>query len=129
MRSLVVVDDDEDFQDLIAAEFSLDSRFSVAGVSASAEDAFEMAQANQAALVVLDDHLHGRLTGLEAARIFKDVAPQLKVILFTAYPELREAAEAEPAVDAFVLKSDSRQLLRVAQQVLGLEGEAAFPSR
>ena len=124
MRTLVVVEDDEDFQDLIAAEFSLDSRFTVAGVSATAEDAIEMAQAHKVALVVLDHYLGGRLTGLEAASKFKDVAPQLKIILFTVYPELREAAEAEPAVDAFVLKADSSQLLLVAQKVLGLAGKS-----
>ena len=123
MRTLVVVEDDEDFQDLIAAEFSLDSRFVVVGVSATAEDAFEMAYETEAALVVLDHVLAGKLTGLEAAPKFKDVAPRMKVILFTVYSELREAVSAEPAVDAFVLKTDSRQLLRVAQQVLGMDGE------
>lgn len=120
VKAIVVVEDDADFQDLIAAEFSLDSRFTVAGVSANAEDAFVMAQGNEAALIVLDQCLAGELSGIEAARKFKEVAPALKVILFTAYPEFHDAAAAEPAVDAFVLKSDSRQLLRAAQQVLGL---------
>jgi DNA-binding NtrC family response regulator len=118
VRAVVVVEDDEDVQDLIAAEFSLDSRFTVAGVSASAEDAFEMALTNEeAVLIVLDQGLAGRLTGLQAAPAFKDVAPLAKVILFTAHEELREAAAAEPAVDAFVLKTDSTDLLRVAQQM------------
>jgi len=124
MRTLVVVEDDEDFQDLIAAEFSLDSRFTVVGVSATAEDAIEMTQRNMADLIVLDNRLAGELTGLEAARRFKVMAPLSKVILFTVHGELSEAAAAEPAVDAFVLKSDSRQLLRVAQQVLGMDGSA-----
>jgi DNA-binding NarL/FixJ family response regulator len=120
VRGLVVVEDDEDVQVLIETVFSLDSRFTFAGVSATAEDAFEMVQTNEPGTVVLDHGLAGRLTGLEAAPRFKDVAPQSKIILFTAHEELREAAAAEPAVDAFVLKTDSTHLLRVAQQLLGI---------
>jgi DNA-binding NtrC family response regulator len=124
VRVLVVVEDDEDAQDLIEMVFSLDSRFTFAGVSATAEDAFEMARTNKAALIVLDHALAGELTGIEAAPRFKDVAPLSKIILFTAHEELREAATAEPAIDAFVLKTDSTHLLRVAQQVLGMSGSA-----
>ena len=124
MRVLVVVEDDEDAQDLIETVFSLDSRFILAGVSATAEDAFEMARTNKAVLIVLDHVLAGELTGIQAAPRFKDVAPQAKIILFTAHEELREAATAEPAIDAFVLKTDSTHLLRVAQQVLGMAGSA-----
>jgi DNA-binding NtrC family response regulator len=124
VRGLVVVEDDEDVQVLIETVFSLDSRFTFAGVSATAEDAFEMVQTNEPGTVVLDHGLAGRLTGLEAAPRFKDVAPQSKIILFTAHEELREAAAAEPAVDALVLKTDSTHLLRVAQQLLGMAGSA-----
>jgi DNA-binding NarL/FixJ family response regulator len=124
VRGLVVVEDDEDVQVLIENVFSLDSRFTFAGVSATAEDAFEMVQTNEPGTVVLDHGLAGRLTGLEAAPRFKEMAPQSKIILFTAHEELREAAAAEPAVDAFVLKTDSSHLLRVAQQLLGMAGSA-----
>jgi len=119
-----VVEDDKDVQLLIETAFSLDSRFTFAGVSATAEDAFEMVQTNDPGTIVLDQGLAGRLSGLEAAPRFKDVAPQSKIILFTAHEELREAAAAEPAVDAFVLMTDSTHLLRVAQQLLGLAGSA-----
>ena len=124
MRVLVVVEDDEDVQDLIETVFSLDSRFTFVGVSASAEDAFEMARTNQTGLIVLDHALAGELTGIEAAPRFKDMAPLSKIILFTAHEELRGAAMAEPAIDAFVLKTDSTHLLRVAQQVLRRSGSA-----
>jgi len=114
---MIVVEDDEDVQDLIAAQFSLDSHFIVAGVSASAEHALDMLPRDEAVLVVLDHGLSGELTGLEAAPAFKNLAPLSKVILFTSRADLREAAAAEPAVDAFVLKTDANALLLVAQQV------------
>ena len=120
----MVVEDDEDVQDLIQTVFSMDSRFTLAGVSATAEDAFKVAGTNKAELIVLDHALAGELTGIEAAPKFKEVAPQSKIILFTAHAELRQAAAAEPAIDAFVLKTDSPYLLRVAQQLLSMSGHA-----
>lgn len=112
-----MVEDDEDVQDLIAAEFSLDACFTLAGMSTSAEEAFEIVPTDEAILIVLDHGLSGELTGLTAAPAFKNLAPLSKVILFTAHAELREAATAEPAIDAFVLKTDASELLLVAQQV------------
>lgn len=117
-----MVEDDEGIQLLIEAAFSLDSRFTFAGVSATAEDAFGLVQANEPGTIVLDHGLAGRLTGLEAAPRFKEVAPESKIILFTAHEELRKAAAAEPAIDAFLLKTDSTHLLRVAQGLLGMAG-------
>jgi DNA-binding NtrC family response regulator len=117
VRALIVVEDDAEVQDLIAAEFSLDSRFPLAGMSDSAEEAFDFVPKNEAVLIVLDHRLAGELTGLDAAPAFKNLAPLSKIILFTAHAELREAAAAESAVDAFVLKTDAQELLLVAQQV------------
>jgi DNA-binding NarL/FixJ family response regulator len=124
VRGLVVVEDDEDVQLLIETAFSLDSRFDFAGVSTTAEDALEMVRTSEPGTIVLDYGLGGKLTGLEAAPRFKDVAPQSKIIFFTAHEELRQAAAAEPAIDAFVLKTESTHLLRVAQQLLGMAGSA-----
>jgi DNA-binding NtrC family response regulator len=119
VSALVVVEDDEDVQNLIAAEFAQDSHFTLAGVSATAEDAFEMVLTNEeAVLIVIDHRLAGELTGLQAAPAFKHLVPLSKVILFTAHAELREAAAAEPAVDAFVLKTEADELLSVARQLL-----------
>jgi len=118
VRAVVVVENDKDVQDLIAAEFAQDPRYTVAGVSDTAEDAFRMVLTNQeAVLIVLDHGLAGELTGLQAAPAFKHVVPDSKVILFTAHAELRDAAAAEPAVDAFVLKTDASELLGVAEEL------------
>ena len=98
----------------------MDSRFSVAEVAASAEEALEMARTTGPGLIVLDQGLAGRLTGIEAAPRFKEVAPLARIILFTAHAELRAAAADEPAIDAFLLKTDSAKLLTLAQTLTGL---------
>lgn len=119
-----MVEDDEDIQVLIETAFSLDSRFTLAGTSTTAEDAFELARTNDADLIVLDQGLAGALTGLEAAPRFKEVAPKAKIILFTARADLLVEAALEPAVDSFLLKTNAAMLLRVAQELLGTGGSA-----
>lgn len=120
MKVLIVVEDDPDVQFLIETIFAGDSRFSVAGVTASAEGALEIAQTAEPRIIVLDHGLAGTLTGLEAAPRLKELAPQAKIILFTAHAELRARAADEPTIDAFLLKTDISQLLPLAQRLAGL---------
>jgi len=106
MKVLVVVEDDPDIQFLIQTVFYLDTRFSVFGGASLAEEGLELARSSEPGLIVLDHGLTGELTGLEAAPLFKKVAPHAKIILFTAHAELQMQANNEPAVDAFLLKTD-----------------------
>ena len=119
MRVLTVVEDDPDVQFLIECVFSPDSRFQVTGMASSAEDGLELARTNEPGIIVLDHGLAGTLTGIAAAPLLKNVAPQSNIILFTADAELRRKAEAEPAIDAFLLKTESAQLLAIAQRLAG----------
>gem|GEM_PF-2721654 len=60
----------------------------------------------------------------QAAPRFKEVTPKAKIIFFTARAELREVAARVPAVDPFVLKTESSRLLRIAQELLDMAGSA-----
>jgi len=94
-------------------------------VAESAEEALESARASQPGLFVLDHGLAGALSGIDAAPRLKELVPQTKIILFTAHAELQARAEAEPAIDAFLLKTEATKLLALAQQLTGL---GALPS-
>jgi DNA-binding NarL/FixJ family response regulator len=120
MKVLVVVEDDPDVQFLVETIFSMDSRFALANVAASAEDALESVRTSEPGIIVLDHGLAGALTGLQAAPRLKELAPQAKTIMFTARAELRSRADDEPAIDAFLLKTESVQLLALAQRLTGL---------
>ena len=120
VKILVVIEDDPDVQLLIETIFSMDDRFSVAGAAASAEVAIEMARTTELGIIVLDHGLAGALTGMDAAPRLKEVAPNAKIILFTAHAELRQATADEPAIDAFLLKTDSAKLLALAQKLTGV---------
>ena len=117
---VLVVEDDPDVQFLIETVFSEDGRFFVGGVAASAEEALELARTTEPGIIILDHGLAGALTGLAAAPQFKAVAPNAKIILFTAHAELRHPAADDPAIDAFLLKTDISQLLPLAQRLAGL---------
>jgi DNA-binding NarL/FixJ family response regulator len=118
---LAVIEDDPDVQLLIESIFSMDSRFSVANAAETAEEALGAARATEPGIIVLDHGLAGPLTGLDAAPLLKELAPRTKIILFTAHAELQARAAAEPAIDAFLLKTDPTRLLPLAQQLTGLD--------
>ena len=120
-QALVVVEDDPDVQFLVESIFSMDPRFNAADVADSAEAALEWSvRTPDPGVVVLDHGLAGSLTGLAAARRIKELAPLAKIILFTAHAELKSLADEEPAIDAFLLKTDSTRLLPLAQRLTGL---------
>ena len=120
MKVLVVVEDDPDVQFLVETIFSMDCRFTLAGVVAAAEDGLEMARTSQPGIIVLDHGLSGQLTGLDGAPRLKELAPQAKIIMFTAHADLKTRADNEPAIDGFVLKTESTRLLPLAQRLTGL---------
>lgn len=124
MELLTVIEDDPDVQLLIETIFSMDSRFSAANATETAEEALESARKTEPGIIVLDHALAGSLTGLDAAPLLKELAPRAKIILFTAHAELRTRATAEPAVDAFLLKTEPGRLLSLAQRLTGLDAQS-----
>jgi DNA-binding NarL/FixJ family response regulator len=120
MKSVVIVEDDPDIQSLIETIFSMDPRFSVTGLADSAEDALELAQTSEAEVIVLDDRLAGTMTGVDAVPLFKQVAPSAKIILFTAHADLQARVVNQPHIDAFLLKTDTGELLPLAQQLTNM---------
>lgn len=120
MKSFLVVEDDTDDQLLVQALLYRDPRFTLAEVAGSAEQALELARTTKPEIVVLDQVLSGALSGIGVAPLLKELSPHTKIILFTGHAELRAKADAESAVDAFLLKTEAMQLLALAQQLTGL---------
>ena len=117
---LVVIEDDPDVQFLIEAIFSMDPRFTVDHIAASAEEALDLEPTSQPGIIVLDHGLAGPLPGLAAAPQLKERAPQAKIIMFTAHAALQARADKEPSIDAFLLKTETGELLPLAQQLTNM---------
>ena len=120
MKAVVIVEDDPDIQSLIETIFSMDPRFSVAGLAESAEAGLELVRSTKPEIIVLDDRLEGSLTGVAAVPQFKEVAPEAKIILFTAHADLQARVVNQPDIDAFLLKTDTGELLPLAQQLTNM---------
>ena len=120
MKSVVIVEDDPDIQSLISTIFSMDPRFSVAGLADSAEEAVELVRTTSPEIIVLDDRLDGSLTGVDAVPQFKAAAPGAKIILFTAHADLQARVVGQPGIDAFLLKTETGELLPLAQQLTNM---------
>jgi len=119
-KVLVVIEDDPDVQFLIEAIFSMDPRFTVTHVAASAEEALELPPTSEPGIIVLDHGLAGSLPGLAAAPLLKERAPQAKIIMFTAHAALQARANKAPSIDAFLLKTEPEKLLPLAQKLTGV---------
>jgi DNA-binding NarL/FixJ family response regulator len=120
MKAVLIVEDDPDIQSLIETIFSMDPRFEVTGLAESAEDALEMARTSKPEIIVLDDRLDGSLTGVDAVPQFKAAAPGAKIILFTAHADLQARVVGQPGIDAFLLKTETGELLPLAQQLTNM---------
>lgn len=119
-RVLVIVEDEPDMRLVLRAHLRADPRIEIEGEAADAETAIELARQMPPGVVILDHWIEGPITGLEAAPMLKAVAPDAKIILFTAF-DVSQEAEAEPAVDVFLPKSQIGQLLSTVQRLLGLD--------
>ncbi|MEO7803479.1 MAG: response regulator transcription factor [Actinomycetota bacterium] len=119
-QMLVVVEDEPDIRFLVRVTLGSDRRFEVLGEAASATEAIELARTVHPNLIILDHGLEGEMTGLEAAPLLKQAAPNAKILLFTANEHLRGEALLSPSIDAFLVKTEIRKLLAMTQELLGL---------
>lgn len=121
LKILVIVEDEPDMRMMIRAILTGDPRLEIVGEAATAQEAIEAAKSADPGLIILDHSIDGDVMGLQAAPMLKKVAPQAKILLFSAF-DMKDEARAEPAVDAFLSKADVRLLLHTVQDMLGING-------
>lgn len=117
---LVLVEDEPDMRTVIKAMLGADPRIRIVGEASTASQAIELARTVDPGLIILDHSIEGDITGLEAAPMLKEVAPNAKILLFTAY-DMRTAAQEEPAIDAYLRKDSIASLLPTVQSLLDLD--------
>jgi DNA-binding NarL/FixJ family response regulator len=126
VRVLVIVEDEPDMRMMIRAILLADQRIEIVGEAASAAEAVEVARSMDPGLVILDHSIEGDVMGLEAAPMIKQAAPNAKILLFSAF-DLKKEADASPAIDAFLGKSDVGLLLATVQWLLDLGNGGGKP--
>lgn len=120
MKVVLVVEDNDDLAMLVELQLSLDDEFQIVDRRCDVAGALEAVSGEAPDLIILDHKLEGELTGLEGSPLLKLLAPNAKIILFTASEELRLPADDEPAIDAFLLKTQMERLLPLSRRLLDL---------
>ena len=115
-RSLLIVDDDPRIRTALA-EALADAETTIR-TAEDAESALAALSAQPAGIVLTDVKMPG-MSGLDLLRILKQRAPDLDVVLMTAYDDLSAVAEAmrEGAADFLVKPLDLHQLRSLLDRV------------
>lgn len=116
----LVVEDDLDMQFLIQLTLNVDPRLRSCGAATNSTDAIALANGMGRGVIILDHFIEGQIMGLQAAPLLKAVAPDMLIILLTTH-DLTIEASREPAIDAYLRKSDIKHLLPTALRLLGFE--------
>jgi DNA-binding NarL/FixJ family response regulator len=119
----LVVEDDLDMQFLIQLKLSADPHLRFCGAATNSSDAIALALEMGRGVVILDHFIEGQIMGLQAAPLIKTVAPDMPIILLTSH-DLSVEVSREPAIDAYLRKSDLKSLLPTALRLLGIEPSA-----
>lgn len=111
-----LVEDQQQFQDVVRLLLALDPRFEVVGAATTGEEAIIAIAAASPDLVLLDFRLPG-IDGLETARQLKILRPHVKIVLVTAHTEDVLARMAKEADILGVIPKASFSLERVQKLV------------
>lgn len=84
-RTVLIVDDDEEVRHVLRLMCETEG-FEVVGEAANGVEAVPMALNHQPAFVILD-YLMPRLNGEETARMLRTIAPETKIVAFSAVLE------------------------------------------
>lgn len=87
--SLVVVDDEALFRELLARTLSAEPGLDVVGEAEDGETAISLAREKSPDVVLMDIELPGELDGIEAALQIKNERPETGVVILSAHSERR----------------------------------------
>lgn len=127
MNRILIVEDHVSMRESLAAVFSPENGFEVAGEVPSADYAELYCERLHPDLVLMDVCTEGGASGLKAAKDIRKKYPEIKIIMMTAFDEISYVPRAKAAgADGFIYKSKSLSFfLEVAQEVMA--GGSYFP--
>ncbi|MCB0346217.1 MAG: response regulator, partial [Bdellovibrionales bacterium] len=120
--SVLVVDDEEDYQRLLSeciAELGYDVR-----AAGSGRDAIDLGAAMRPDVLVSDWMLQGSIHGLHVSEILRIIDPSIRTILITGYasPDLEEEAR-RARISSFIEKPFDRVTLQAAVKRAAKKGD------
>lgn len=90
---VVIVDDDEYTRDLLEAMLDADDRFELVGVARDGRVALSLVEWLRPDVVVIDLQVRGLDDGLGAVPGFRQRAPECRIVVMSAFPDLCSLAD------------------------------------
>ena len=101
---ILVTDDSEDIRFMLRLNIEVTPGWELVGEAEDGIDAVELATRLQPDLVILDVAMP-IMDGIEAARLIKEVAPNARILFFTAFDDLDARRRMKSVeADGFVMK-------------------------
>jgi two-component system nitrate/nitrite response regulator NarL len=108
---VLVVDDHTLFRRGLIALLAGDGRFEVVAEAGDASEAHRLAAASQPDVILLDNHMPG-VSGVDALKGFKEVAPAARVLMLTVSEDERDLAAAlRGGARGYLLKTMDSEML------------------
>jgi two-component system nitrate/nitrite response regulator NarL len=119
---LMLVDDHPLFRRGLVSLLSYDERFDVVCEAGDVIEALQLAKSTSVDLILLDNHLPG-VRGVDAIASFKELDPELKVVMMTVSDDEDDLAKAlKSGAEGYLLKTaDSEQLGDTLSRVMAGE--------
>jgi DNA-binding NarL/FixJ family response regulator len=115
---VLLVEDDLTVRQVITMLLETEPDLELVGITGSAEEGIELVGSLRPDLVLLDNQLEGRLSGLDAAPAMKAAHSSTVVLLCTAL-DMEERARTDPSVDGYLRKERLVELVEVIEELLG----------
>ncbi|UCC60724.1 MAG: response regulator transcription factor [Dehalococcoidia bacterium] len=120
--SVIVVDDEALFRELLARTLSSEPGLEVVGEAEDGETAISLAREKNPDVVLMDIELPGELDGIEAALQIKNEKPEMGVVILSAHSERRYVTSLpldEIQGWAYLLKQTVPDLATVVRAIQG----------
>lgn len=110
-QCILIVDDHKMIRRILRSFLEDDAGLHVCGEAVDGYDAIEKAQELQPDLIILDLSMPG-MSGIDAARILKQMLPRTPIVLFTFFHDALSAVDTRAAgIDAVVAKDGGISVL------------------
>jgi DNA-binding NarL/FixJ family response regulator len=118
MPSILVADDNEAVRTSVRTTIEKETDLQVCGEAMDGLDAVEKTRELHPDLVVLDVVMP-KLNGVAAAAVIRKQSPDVRIVLFTIFPDLLKALGPAVGIDLVVLKQDGvRNLIKQVRALL-----------
>jgi len=110
-KRILVVDDEENLTFSLYQSFIMSDFEGEVMTASSGEDAFEKFSSTSFDVVLTDIAMPG-MSGIDLLKKIKDIKPETKVIVMTAYPENYKEEAEDAGADSFLEKPFDNKVVR-----------------